>query len=114
MTTLVLLPGLDGTSALFADFRAALDSNIKVLAIAYPQDRVLGYSQLTDFVARKLPRDESFVLLGESFSGPVAVELAALRPAGLLGVVLCNSFVKNPRPLLKPLKGLVNLLPPLA
>jgi pimeloyl-ACP methyl ester carboxylesterase len=36
------------------------------------------------------------VLVGESFSGPLALMAAARRPAGLAAVVLCASFVRNP------------------
>jgi pimeloyl-ACP methyl ester carboxylesterase len=51
------------------------------------------------------------VLLGESFSGPVAIALAAARPPGLLGLILCCSFARNPAPLLKPLQALIGALP---
>jgi pimeloyl-ACP methyl ester carboxylesterase len=39
-----------------------------------------------------------FVVVGESFSGPLALMLAARRPPGLRGVVLCASFVRFPLP----------------
>ena len=46
--------------------------------------------------------------MGESFSGPVAVRLAAERPRGLAAVVLVASFVHRPlNPMLHPLRGLV-------
>lgn len=110
---LILLPGLDGSGRLFAPLVASLGSGIEARAIAYPADRTLGYAELADFVRPQLPADRPFVLLGESFSGPVAIRLAAERPPGLVGLVLCCTFARNPRPwlgaLARPLLGLLPL-----
>jgi pimeloyl-ACP methyl ester carboxylesterase len=63
-------------------------------------------------LARKsLPTDRPYVILGESFSGPVAVTLAAERPRGLVGLILCASFVAGPMPWLRPLEPLLSVLP---
>ena len=51
------------------------------------------------------------MLLAESFSGPVGFSLAAERPAGLKGLVLCATFARNPRPMLGAAKQLARLLP---
>jgi pimeloyl-ACP methyl ester carboxylesterase len=40
------------------------------------------------------------VLLGESFSGPIAISIAASRPPHLVGLILCVTFARNPLPLL--------------
>lgn len=54
-----------------------------------------------------LPR-RRFVLLAESFSGPLAVRLAAERPRGLAALILAATFLHRPLdPLLHPLRGLV-------
>jgi pimeloyl-ACP methyl ester carboxylesterase len=45
-----------------------------------------------------LPGEQSFVLLGESFSGPLAIRIAARAPKGLVGLILCATFAKNPFP----------------
>jgi pimeloyl-ACP methyl ester carboxylesterase len=42
--------------------------------------------------------DRPFAILGESFGGPLALRLAARRPAGLVGVVLAASFHRCPAP----------------
>lgn len=44
--------------------------------------------------------NEPFILVGESFSGPVALMVAASQPASLRGVVLVCSFAKSPLPAL--------------
>lgn len=113
---LVLLPGLDGTGKLFAEFLRVLDLNISTLVVAYPKDIPMNYDQLETLVAAALPTDRPFVLLGESFSGPLAIRIAARRPEFLVGLVLCVTFASNPyswagawvRPLAKflPLKSL--------
>src|SRR4051812_33342049 len=111
MTALVLLPGMDGTGEMFAAFASILGEDVAPIIVRYPQQRTLDYGALVDFVRPQLPTDRPFVLLGEPFSGPVAISLAALRPAGLIGLVLCCSFVRNPVPLLRPLKALASLVP---
>lgn len=111
MTTLVLLPGMDGTGTLFADLVAALPPALRAVVVTYPPDRPLDYPELVRFVGERLPRDEPFVLLGESFSGPVAMTLAAAHPTGLAGLILCCTFARNPRPGLAPLHPLAGFLP---
>lgn len=111
LPTLVLLPGMDGTGTLFEPLRLALDLSLPVQVLDYPADQVLDYAALVQRVWQQLPTDRPFVLLGESFSGPVAVSIAARRPARLQGLVLCCSFVRNPRPALAPLAPLFGLLP---
>jgi pimeloyl-[acyl-carrier protein] methyl ester esterase len=111
MVALVLLPGMDGTGELFSGFLEALGSEVDASVVSYPPAQVLDYSQLEAFVRYRLPSDGSFVLLGESFSGPIAVSIASSPPHGLRGLVLCCSFVKNPRPGFGALKGLVDFLP---
>lgn len=95
-TNLVLLPGLDGSGILFQPLLRHLHDQICPLVIDYPPDRPLGYEQLLPLVSAKLPSDERVVLLGESFSGPLAMMIAAKRPSNLAGLILCASFLRNP------------------
>ena len=89
---------MDGTGELFADFIAALHDAVVPLVVSYPKGQVLDYEALTEFARASIPFDRPFVLLGESFSGPVAIALAAFRPPGLRGLILCCSFARNPVP----------------
>lgn len=109
---LVLLPGMDGTASLFHHFDAALraHSAIDTLAIAYPA-APLDYAALEAFVRDRLPRDRPFVVLAESFSGPLGAALRADPPPGMRALVLCCSFVRNPRPVLAPLRHLLGIVP---
>lgn len=92
----LLLPGLEGTGRLFDRFLAEASGALELKVISYPPDRVLGYPALADRVRAELPADRPFALLGESFSGPLALRLAAAAPPGLVGLVLAASFHRRP------------------
>ena len=97
-TNLVLLPGMDGTSVLFAPLLRELDKSFQPSVVSYPPDVPLSYEQLLPLVRAALPLQSPFILLGESFSGPLAIMAAAEKPTNLLAVILCASFMRNPLP----------------
>jgi pimeloyl-ACP methyl ester carboxylesterase len=109
--TLVLLPGMDGTGALFEPFIAALGNEFNVRVVTYPITGALGYAELEAIALASLPEGEPFVILGESFSGPIAVSLASAAGENLKALILCCTFVRNPRPVASILRGLVGILP---
>ena len=80
---LVLLPGLDGTGKLFAEFLEALDLGSSAQVVPYPPDIPLGYDELETLVRAALPAHGPFIILGESFSGPLAIRIAARPPPAL-------------------------------
>lgn len=103
----LLLPGIDGSGRLFAPLLAAEPRGLTPELVSYPPDRHLGYAELAALVREKLPRGP-FVLFAESFSGPLAIRLAAERPPGLVALVLAATFLHRPLdPLLHPIRGLV-------
>lgn len=112
METLVLLPGMDGTGVFFADFAAALPAEFKPLIVAYPNDPKLGYPELEALARAALPPDRPFILLGESFSGPIAISIAASNPPGLRGLILCCTFARSPYPLLPLATAALRPFPP--
>jgi pimeloyl-[acyl-carrier protein] methyl ester esterase len=93
---LVLLPGLDGTGDLLDPFIEALPAGMPTTVVRYTSPPLARYAECRAAAIQHLPRDESFVLVGESFSGPVAVAIAAAQPRGLVGLVLVGSFVSSP------------------
>ena len=93
---LLLLPGLDGTGEMFAPLLPELPAWIRPVVVAYPRDVPLGYAELAPIAARAIPAGGPFAILGESFSGPLALQLAAARPPELVGVILCATFVRRP------------------
>ncbi len=109
--TLVLLPGMDGTGLMFEPLLRALDS-FETRVVRYPV-ALTSYPDCVAFARTALPVNRPFLLLGESFSGPVAIALAAERPKGLAGLVLCGTFARNPRPALAWIAPLFRALPPM-
>ena len=102
---------MDGSGALFARFVAALGSDLEAQVVRYPVSGEQSIEALTAHARAALPERGPYLLLGESFSGPIAISLAAERPAGLRGLVLCASFARCPLPMLRSLTWLVDLLP---
>lgn len=98
MTTLVLLPGMDGTGELFQPLLQALNPSLAVKVVRYPTHELLGYAELEAIVRAALPAGP-YILLGESFSGPIAILIAASDSERLVGVILCCSFAASPRQL---------------
>lgn len=102
---LVLLPGMDGTGKLFAPLLQRIPSAIPV---AYPGD-AWDYDQLEGYVRARLP-EVAFVLVAESFSGPLAIRIAADPPPGLAGLCLVATFARSPVPVPVPPLPLLELL----
>jgi pimeloyl-[acyl-carrier protein] methyl ester esterase len=76
--------------------------------ISYPNSEPLTYDELTTFVLERTP-DSRFVILGESFSGPIAIEVAATEPR-VAGLILASSFARHPLPtLFVPLARMIDL-----
>ena len=104
----LLLPGLDGSGRLFRPLLAAGPRRLAPQVVPLPADRPLGYDEYVDLIRQRLPRRGRFALLAESFSGPLAVRLAAERPPGLACLILAATFLHRPlSPWLEPLAPLV-------
>lgn len=108
---LVLLPGLDGTGYLFNDFVAKLPASIEAIVVRYPTDQPLSYARLEEIARGALPKSGPFVLLGESFSGPISISIAATKTSGLVGLILCCTFARYPRALCRRLHWLAPCVP---
>jgi pimeloyl-ACP methyl ester carboxylesterase len=104
----VALPGMDGTGRLLAPFARAARGWLEVVPVAYPPDAV-DYDAFTQAAAEVVARERGdFVLLAESFSGPVALALARRAGPALRGLVLVAALVAPPS---RPLWRLVTALP---
>jgi pimeloyl-ACP methyl ester carboxylesterase len=102
---------MDGSGLLFAEFIASLAPGVDAIVVSYPADAVLGYAELETLARAALPTDRPFVLVAESFSGPVAISLAASSPVGLRGVVLVCSFARSPIAAPRLLRSLLSMFP---
>jgi len=103
---LVLLPGLDGTGLMFEPFKNVFPNLEQLQIISYPVDQKLNYDELLEIVKKQLPKSQKFILLAESFSGPLAAKL--LDHPNLHAAIFCASFVKSPRPFISKI---MNYLP---
>ncbi|WP_368563630.1 alpha/beta fold hydrolase [Pseudoxanthomonas sp. UTMC 1351] len=107
-----LLPGLDGTGVLYRRLESELQRNFETSVLTY--DIHDGcYADLARKLMPRLPQDGPFVLVAESFAGPLAILLAARRPPGLEAVVLAASFARTPVSGGRNLATLIDYLPPL-
>ena len=95
---IILLPGMIGTADLFQPLLQVIPENIPRQIIAYPPDRYLPYSQLAMLIADQLKGQSNLVLIGESYSGALALAFAAEYPARVRAVVLSAGFVLPPWP----------------
>jgi len=95
LPTLVLLPGLDGTGRLFTALIGALPAGTRAIPVSYAQRERATLPELVAEVRSALP-PEPYLLVAESFSGPVAIALAASAPPGCAGVVLVATFRRHP------------------
>lgn len=93
---LVLLPGMDGTGELVAEFAAALSGEFDVTTVRYPAGQPLSYAELENFVRDFCPASEPFVMVAESYATPAAIRYAAGRRGNLRGLILCVGFATNP------------------
>ena len=90
------MPGLQGTGTLFARLQRAA-SGLRVSALSYPLDGPQDYAALQARLAPELKaRSGAYVLVAESFAGPLALRVGAEHPRGLAAIVLVNSFVAAP------------------
>lgn len=106
---LVMLPGLDGTGHLSVAFLAAVRAHgVLTRALALPSNGPQDYASLLQLLRPQLP-SQPFVLLGESFAGPLAMQLAAEAPPALRGLALCTTFARRPLPV--PAAGAALLAP---
>ena len=93
---IILLPGMDGTGVLFKPLLKALPKDIEVHIISYPCDKKQAYNQLIEYVKESLPKEKEFMLVAESFSGPIGYAIAASPPDNLRSVVFVSTFITSP------------------
>jgi pimeloyl-ACP methyl ester carboxylesterase len=58
----------------------------------------MSFQEHVDFARQQFPRKRPFVLLAESFSGPIGLHLLAESPGNLIGVIFVATFAHYPSP----------------
>jgi len=96
---IVFLPGLDGTGISFEPIAVLLPPGVVTTVIRYPNEK-LSFAETVDCAARQFPTDEADIVVAESFSGPVAIELLGSGRIKAKGLVLASTFARSPRPML--------------
>lgn len=96
LTKLILLPGMEGSGFFFKPLAEQLDERFDIEISAYPQDRPTSYEDLLPLVTERFPTDGPFIILGESYGGPLALMAASRAPINLLGVILVATFISSP------------------
>lgn len=97
----ILLPGMDGTGKLFKPFIEQFTNPDDIRIISYPTDRYIPLDELVNFVTSQLPKNKPLIILGESFSGPVAISLASKSDLDIYGIILVATFAKYPLSIFK-------------
>ena len=84
-----------------------MPQELNPVVCTYPDDSSLGYRELLDVALECCPTNEPYLVLGESFSGPIAIEIGAKKPPMLKGIILVNTFVICPHPYLAKIAALL-------
>lgn len=87
---------------------AELSGQFEVLALDLPDTSGRqDFASLAEQLAPQLPDDgRPCLVLGESYSGPIALLLGQRYPQRVQGVILAASFANNPNPWVKAMPGL--------
>jgi pimeloyl-[acyl-carrier protein] methyl ester esterase len=89
------MPGLEGSGELFAGLAEELGPGLDATIIRYPHN-CRTYGDAGRALRESLSGSRPLILVAESFSTPLAVQIAAEAQDAIDGLVLCNGFVSNP------------------
>ncbi|HEX7416212.1 MAG TPA: hypothetical protein VF305_03405 [Smithellaceae bacterium] len=96
---LVLMPGLDGTGLSFEPFIPLLPADAKITVVRYPIDKLLSFEETVKCAAAQIPAGNPPIVIAESFSGPVAIQMIASGRIKAKALILCATCAKSPRPI---------------
>ncbi len=92
----IFLPGLDGTGMLFDNVLKELPEGIDARAVRYPEHSPSTAAELVHRVESSLPSQGEYVIVAESFSGPLVLRVIGGHCAKPVALVLCSSFGRSP------------------
>ena len=90
----LLLPGMDGTGKLFKPFIDNAPKCFDIDFVRLIQEPQISYARQAKEIAQKI--NNPVVLIAESYSGMVAMELLKEHPEKIKGVVFVASFIDPP------------------
>lgn len=92
---------MDGTGISFEPLGKLLPPDVKVKVIQYPADKCLSFKETVQCALDQIQTDqEEVIVVAESFSGPVAIELVGSGKLRAKCLILCSTFATTPRPIL--------------
>ncbi len=92
---IILLPGLDGTGILSQRLKQQLpDAQL----IVYPCDQIQTTDELVALIRANAKDCSRVLMVGESYSGAIALRYAAKYPQQVSGVVMIAGFIAPPWP----------------
>lgn len=97
--TMFVLPGLHGGVEQLDQFCGSAPPQFAPQPMPLPNDSA-RYDALVEWFLPKIADHSACGVIGESFSGPLAVRLAAAAPERVKLLVVVTSFARSPRPLL--------------
>ena len=92
---MVIFPGLDGTGDLTTDFATGHWSGLAVKVVPIPKHGPQDYPTLVERITPELP-EGPLILVGESFSGPLAMKLAEQERLRVRALVIAGGFCTSP------------------
>ena len=107
---LIFLPGIDGSGISFEPFRRVLPESIDALVVSYPADKLLSFAESVRCAREQIGNFSAAgaIVVAESFSGLVAIELIGSGSLSPQCLVLSSAFARSPRPVLLKI---INALP---
>jgi len=90
-----MLPGLHGTTRLFDAFVAMAPPWARCRPLSLPREGPQDFDSLARAFEPQVRPLEGFVLIAESYSGPVAARISALLGSKLALLVLCNPLTAS-------------------
>jgi pimeloyl-ACP methyl ester carboxylesterase len=94
------MPGLDGTGLSFEPVLPLLPADAKITIVRYPTDKLLSFDETVECAAAQITARKHPIVIAESFSGPVAIQMIGSGRIKAKALVLCATFAKSPRPFL--------------
>ena len=89
------MPGIEGTGYLFEPLSAELPRGARIRVVRYPVRKDVSYEELLEIVMGEIDSSRPFVVLAESFSGPLAIELYERMGGNLKGMIFCSTFARS-------------------
>ena len=97
-SSILILPGLDGTDLMLGRFRELCATKHRATVGTLPDDTMSDYSALADHFASMVAEMHACHIIAESFSGPIGILLAKRHPEIVTRLTLIASFATSPMP----------------